>query len=99
MTRYSFVRALVVCAGVGLAAGGVTRAQQGQGAPQQPAAPTGPLAPEKYKDIQVLKDVPADQLDLMMRYFVAATGLNCSNCHMRDQATGVFTYEADPRTK
>jgi hypothetical protein len=34
-----------------------------------------------------------------MRYFVAATGLNCSNCHVRDQATGVFTYESDTRAK
>ena len=51
------------------------RARSKPQAAQQPAAPAGPLAPEKYKDIQVLKDVPADQLDLTMRYFVAATGL------------------------
>jgi photosynthetic reaction center cytochrome c subunit len=71
------------------------RAQQ----PAQPQAPTGPLAPEKYKDIQVLKDVPADQLDLTMRYFVAATGLQCQTCHMRDQTTGEFAYEKDTRAK
>jgi DNA-directed RNA polymerase subunit M/transcription elongation factor TFIIS len=68
-------------------------------AEQQSAAPTGPLAPEKYKDIQVLKDVPADQLDTLMRYFVASTGLQCQSCHMRDQATGKFIYEADSRNK
>src|SRR5204863_7074729 len=98
MARSTFVRTSLICAAIALLATGATRAQQAQGQ-QQPAAPTGPLAPEKYKDIQVLKDVPADQLDLTMRYFVAATGLNCSNCHQRDQTTGVFTYEADTNTK
>ena len=97
MLRPSLVRTSLLCAALALAATGALRAQQPQG--QQPAAPTGPLAPEKYKDIQVLKDVPADQLDLTMRYFVAATGLNCSNCHQRDQATGEFNYPADTNTK
>ena len=64
-------------------------------ATQQAAAPTGPLAPEKYKNIQVLKEVPADQLDILMRYFTAATGFQCQTCHVRDQATGVFRYEED----
>jgi hypothetical protein len=96
MARRLLVRTSLVCAALALVASVATFAKQGG---QQPAAPTGPLAPEKYKDIQVLKDVPADQLDLTMRYFVAATGLNCSNCHQRDQATGVFTYEATTNTK
>ena len=66
-----------------------------QPAAQQPAAPTGPLAPEKYKNIQVLIDVPAAQLDDTMQYFMAATGISCSGCHVRDQATGVFSYDLD----
>lgn len=78
-----------------LAASVTTRAQ----APTAQTAPTGPLAPEKYKGIQVLKDVPADQLDLTMQYFIAATGFNCASCHMRDQATGAFTFDADTRMK
>lgn len=64
-------------------------------AAQQPAAPAGPLAPEKYKNIQVLTDVPAAQLDDTMQYFMAATGISCAGCHVRDQATGQFSYEAD----
>src|SRR5262249_44805996 len=51
----------------------------------------------KYKNIQVLTDVPADQLDLTMRYFVAATGIQCGGCHVRDQATGEWQYEKDDR--
>ncbi|HEX5069830.1 MAG TPA: photosynthetic reaction center cytochrome c subunit family protein [Vicinamibacterales bacterium] len=93
MRRSSFVATSLLCATLALVATSAIRAQQ------PPAQAAGPLAPEKYKDIQVLKDVPADQLDLTMRYFVAATGLNCSNCHQRDQATGEFNYAADTNTK
>ena len=96
MTPRSLARLTLWCGLMVLAAGVATRAQQP--APQQ-AAPAGPLAPEKYKDIQVLKDVPADQVDLTMRYFSASTGLACQNCHVRDQATGEFAYEKDTRTK
>ncbi len=71
------------------------RAQQ----PPPQVAPTGPLAPEKYMDIQVLKDVPADQLDVTMQYFMAATGFTCANCHVRDAATGAFTFMADTPLK
>jgi hypothetical protein len=95
MTLRSLFRSALSCGLVVLAASVATRAQQ---TPQQPA-PTGPLAPEKYKDIQVLKDVPADQLDLTMRYFVASTSLQCQSCHVRDQATGEFAYEQDTRNK
>lgn len=94
LTRVGFI-AFVSC--FALAATVLVRAQQPP--QQQAAAPTGPLAPEKYKDIQVLKDVPADQLDTLMRYFVASTGLPCQNCHMRDQATGQLAYDKDARLK
>lgn len=76
-----------------LATAVVSAAQQP--APQQPAAPAGPLAPEKYKNIQVLTDVPAAQLDDTMQYFMAATGISCAGCHVRDQATGQFSYDLD----
>ena len=72
----------------------VAVARQQPGA-QQPAAPAGPLAPEKYKNIKVLTDVPAAQLDDTMQYFMAATGISCAGCHVRDQATGQFSYDLD----
>jgi hypothetical protein len=77
---------------------GVLFALAGVRAQQAPAAPTGPLAPTKYKNIQVLTDVPADQLDLTMRYFSAATGLQCLSCHVMDQATGEWQYDKDDKT-
>jgi hypothetical protein len=76
------------------------RAQQapGRGGPQDPA-PTGPLAPEKYKNIQVLTNVQADQLDATMRYVSAATSLRCVDCHVQE-STGQWSYEKDDkRTK
>src|SRR4029434_6903865 len=85
------VRTAVLCA-VLASLSIALRAQQPQ-QPQQPAAPAGPLAPEKYKQIQVLKDVPADQLDILMRYFVAATGFNCQHWHVREQARGGFSCD------
>ncbi|MEZ5319143.1 MAG: photosynthetic reaction center cytochrome c subunit family protein [Vicinamibacterales bacterium] len=97
MTRRSHARRLAGCGVLVLAATVATRAQQPTTG--QAAAPAGPLAPEKYHDIQVLTDVPADQLDLTMRYFSAATGLECRNCHVRDEATGAFAYDQDTRTK
>ncbi|MFO1077220.1 MAG: photosynthetic reaction center cytochrome c subunit family protein [Planctomycetota bacterium] len=69
-------------------------AQEGQG-----GAATGPLAPEKYKDIQVLKDVPASEVDAVMEYFSAALGFSCANCHVRDQATNEFAFEKEHRMK
>ena len=62
MTRV--IRFGAACAVLALFASVAIRAQQ---PPPQAAAPTGPLAPEKYKNIQVLKEVPADQLDVLMR--------------------------------
>ena len=62
-----------------------------------PAAPTGPMAPERYKNIQVMIDVPADQVDLTMRYIVAATGIQCVGCHVSDATTGALQPEKDDR--
>jgi hypothetical protein len=62
-------------------------------------AQTPQLAPAKYKDIQSLKDVPADQIDVTMHYFSAALNWQCQNCHVRDQATGEFDFAAEHRRK
>jgi photosynthetic reaction center cytochrome c subunit len=65
------------------------------GAPgSAPAAPAGPLAPDKYQNIQVLKDMPADQLEPTMRFVAAATGMRCAECHVQE-ADGTFSYDKD----
>ena len=55
------------------------------------------MAPEKYKNIQMLNDVPADQLDLTMRYIVAATGIQCAGCHVVDATTGELQPDKDDK--
>ena len=69
---------------------------QGRGQ-QGPPAPTGPLAPEKYKNILALTDIAADQVDVTMRYFVAATGIQCIQCHVQDASTGEWQYDKDDK--
>jgi len=89
----------VVAAGWIAAAGLRAQAPQGRGQ-QAPAAQAGPLAPEKYKNIQVLTDVQADQLLPTMDYIVQATGIQCQGCHVQDDTTKEFAYDKDDnRTK
>jgi hypothetical protein len=54
----------------------------------------GPTSGERYKNIQVLKDLPADRLHDAMTYMSAAMGGNCLTCHVRG-ADGEFAYEKD----
>jgi hypothetical protein len=76
------------------------RAQQAPGRGGQPdPTPTGPIATEKYKNIQVLTNVQADQWDATMRYVSAAVSMRCIDCHVQD-ASGQWSYEKDDkRTK
>lgn len=87
---------LVALGFAGLSA--LARAQQPAGVPgaAAPVAPTGPLAPEKYKNIEVLKDVPADQLETTMRFISAATGMRCTECHVQE-ADGQFSFDKDEK--
>jgi len=63
---------------------------------QQPAPETGgQLAGEKYKNVQALKDVPADQIEATMHFIEAATGLRCGDCHV--QENGQFAFDKDDK--
>jgi hypothetical protein len=53
--------------------------------PQQPSAQAGQTAGEHYKNIQVLKDIPADQLPNAMQYVAASLGVQCNFCHVQGQ--------------
>src|SRR5579862_2570215 len=70
--------------------------QQATSASQQPAAgeqssslprpaPSGiKTAGEAFKNVEVLTDVPADQLIPSMRYITFALGVRCDYCHIQD---------------
>ena len=69
---------------------------------QQPPAPSAAPSPapsqtaaEKYKNIQVLKDLPADQLPNAMEYIAASLGVQCGFCHV--QTAEGFQYDSDDR--
>ncbi len=51
-----------------------TAAQEGSAAKQKTAV-------EAFKNLEVLKDIPSDQLIPSMRYMTAALGVGCDYCH------------------
>ena len=62
-------------------------AAHAQNPPQASAPQTGaPAAPktasQQFKNIQVLKDVPADQLIPAMQFITASLGVDCEYCHV-----------------
>lgn len=63
--------------------------------PQAPAAPSKPkLTQEQFKNIQVLKDLPAEQLIPTMQFIAASLGVECEFCHVQ----GAFDKD-DKKTK
>ena len=60
----------------------VAKAQSG-GVPQAAATAAGPKkAEEQFKNIQVLKGIPADQLIPAMQFITASLGVECQFCHV-----------------
>jgi Photosynthetic reaction centre cytochrome C subunit len=56
-------------------------------------------AGDSFQNIQVLNDIPSDQLAITMQYFTAALGRPCSSCHETDKTTGVPNYATDTGEK
>jgi len=80
--------AFVLCGltlSIGLAIAG---AKAQSNAPQSPAAPK--LAEEQFKNIKVLKGVPADQIFPSMQFITASLGVECEYCHVREGQKMVF---------
>ena len=104
------IMAVAVSIGASLVALGVAYAGQGgQAAPAQGAsAQTQAAAPavetagqsKHFKNIQVLKDIPADQLIPSMQFISAALGRDCSFCHVAGPGTqDDFASDAKPNKK
>src|SRR5436190_12266280 len=74
-----------------------------QGAPpqgaQQPRRPprAGETAAEYYKNIKILKDVPADQLPVAMQFIAASLGVGCDFCHVTGPQGGFDRDEKKPK--
>jgi photosynthetic reaction center cytochrome c subunit len=70
-----YLRLVVTVAGFALAATLLAHAQG-------PQNPEGKTAEQVYKNIQVLKGTPADQITQSMHLIEGATGLDCTFCHV-----------------
>jgi len=71
-----------------------TKAQSGA-APESPAPK---LAEQQFKNIKVLKGVPADQIFPSMQFITASLGVECEYCHVRGDK-GLEFEKDDKKTK
>jgi hypothetical protein len=86
------VRAVIAGCGLAWSAAGL-HAQP----PQQPAAVPGQTAAQRYKNVQVLKDVPAEQLPLAMQYITASLGVGCDFCHVTGPGGAFDKDDKEPK--
>lgn len=54
-------------------------------------------AGEHYKNIQILKDVPAYQINSTMQFFAASLGVECDFCHVGRAPDGTDQFEKDDK--
>jgi photosynthetic reaction center cytochrome c subunit len=52
-------------------------------APAQEQSPVPKTAVQQFKNVQVLKDIPADQLIPTMQFIAGALGVDCEFCHVQ----------------
>jgi len=87
---------LFVLSGLALAAAlAITGAAQSNGGPNS-GAPK--LAEDQFKNIKVLKGVPADQVFPTMQFITASLGVECDYCHVRGEK-GLEPDKDDKKTK
>jgi photosynthetic reaction center cytochrome c subunit len=76
------------------------QAPQGRGGPgSSPPRPPRPgeTAGEYYKNIKVLKDIPATDLPPTMQFIAASLGVQCSFCHVTGPQGGFDKDEKKPK--
>ena len=73
---------------------GVLYAQSPRGQ-AAPASTNGETAGKKFKNIQVLKDIPADQLIPSMQFISASLGVECDFCHVEN--SGKMEFDKDDK--
>jgi hypothetical protein len=70
-------------------------AQQPVGGSGQP--PANAPAEQVYKNIQVLKGMPADELSTTMDFFATSLGVRCDFCHARNAAGNGLDFVSDAK--
>jgi hypothetical protein len=90
---------LVVSAALGVAlvtvlSAGIASAQMGK--PSGPSFPSGMTSAKAFKNIRVLKTLPARDLLPTMRQFSASLGVGCDFCHVEGPNHGGFELDTKP---
>lgn len=82
--RQNRLKLLFVAGGITLTLAMLLAGARAQsGSPQAPAGATTPkLAEEQFKNIQVLKGIPAEQIIPSMQFIAASLGVECDYCHV-----------------
>jgi photosynthetic reaction center cytochrome c subunit len=62
---------------------------------QSPSTPK--LAEEQYKNIKVLKGIPADQVIPAMQFITASLGVDCEYCHVRIEHGVALEFDKDDK--
>lgn len=75
-------KAWVVSSGVIVAFGTVLLSARAQNAPHTADGGAPKTASQQFKNVQVLKNVPADQLIPAMQFITASLGVDCDYCHV-----------------
>lgn len=66
----------------------------------QPADQRPKMAEDVFKNIQVLKGIPVNEFMDTMGFFAAATGLNCTGCHVAESLQDLEKFAEDvPRKR
>ena len=68
-----------------------------QGAPAQRPPKPGETAVEYFKNIKVLKDLPAEQFRPTMEFIAASLGVRCDHCHVIGPQGGFDKDEKKPK--
>jgi outer membrane lipoprotein-sorting protein len=63
----------------------------------QSIAGRGPMAEDVFTNVQILRGIPVDQFMGTMAFFSAATGMNCTDCHV-EESGGSWAKYADDNT-
>jgi photosynthetic reaction center cytochrome c subunit len=69
---------------------------QAQTAEKPPAAPAEKTAAEAFKNVQILKDIPASQFMPNMYFIAASLGVGCDHCHVTSD-NGPWPLEKDDK--
>jgi hypothetical protein len=94
MSKERLMRA-VACAGLSLVAAVLVAGRFERRSSAAPQAEK--TAEQEYKNIKVLKGLPASQLIPLMQFFTVSLGTNCNFCHVGRDAKGELHWESDDK--